>query len=656
MKISHKILASFAILTLTILIVGIGGIVGIGDINKQLRVVTDDSVPKLMDSYHEIVRINQANQSLLKLLNSPLDKFDEYAESFNGHYTAFEEQVATLKSGQLASSELAKTLEQVQAEGSAYRAKATDIQALYRTVNKTQAEVITETQMFQSQIDSLSNWVQRYLSNDPPELPMIEIRKIMRTANKLRLSIRGYQRTRDIELLVSSAEKNRDLLTEQFNNFKQIESDGARIEGIIIGIQASIHHEIGLMGAYIKLDQAQKQLQATLDQAETHLTATATMLDSVLQMTLADTQTARASAKSTIDTSRMLIIGLCIAAIVLAVIVGIAVLNTIRRPFSAIQKRLEEVRDGNLTTRFDDHRNDEFGQLAQSLNLVVSSLQEILNRIVNNTQQLASVAESNASTSQETTSAMAEQSRQLELTAAAATEMESTVSEVSQHSDSTLQAVQNCESLSFDVVGKMGQTRESIKSQSSAIESAVHASSELENDSKKIDTILETINTIAEQTNLLALNAAIEAARAGDHGRGFAVVADEVRQLASRTQNSTEEIQNMVNNMQSRIRSVADNMRNSHDQAAACVEYAQSSSHALETMQEAISSIRDMNTHIAEAAAQQNSSVREVNRTLVGINEVSTETSMGAERAAQSSSTLLSIVQEQRQLISRFRI
>ncbi|RVU31469.1 methyl-accepting chemotaxis protein [Neptunomonas marina] len=656
MKISQKILASFAILTLTILIVGIGGIVGIGDINKQLRVVTDDSVPKLMDSYQQIVRINQANQALLKLLNNPLDKFDEYAESFNGHYTAFEEQVATLKSGQPADSKLATTLEQVQAEGSAYQAKATDIQALYKTVNKTRAEVITETQMFQSQIDSLSNWGQRYLSNDPPELPMIEIRKIMRTANKLRLSIRGYQRTRDIERLVSSAEKNRDLLTEQFNNFKQIESDGARIEGIIVGIQASIHREIGLMGAYIKLDQAQKQLQATLNQAETHLTSTATMLDSVLQMTLADTQAARASAKSTIDTSRMLIIGLCIAAIVLAVIVGIAVLNTIRRPLSAIQKSLEEVRDGNLTTRFDDHRNDEFGQLAQSLNLVVNSLQEILNRIVNNTQQLASVAESNASTSQETTSAMAEQSRQLELTAAAATEMESTVSDVSQHSDSTLQAVQNCESLSFDVVGKMGQTRESITSQSSAIEGAVHASTELENDSKKIDTILETINTIAEQTNLLALNAAIEAARAGDHGRGFAVVADEVRQLASRTQNSTEEIQNMVSSMQSRIRSVADNMRNSHDQATACVEYAQSSSDALETMQEAISSIRDMNTHIAEAAAQQNSAVREVNQTLVGISEVATETSMGAERAAQSSSTLLSIVQEQRQLISRFRI
>lgn len=155
MKISQKILASFAILTLTILIVGIGGIVGIGDINKQLRVVTDDSVPKLMDSYQQIVRINQANQALLKLLNNPLDKFDEYAESFNGHYTAFEEQVAALKSGQLANSELATTLEQVQAEGSAYQAKATDIQALYQTVNKTQAEVITETQMFQSQIDSL---------------------------------------------------------------------------------------------------------------------------------------------------------------------------------------------------------------------------------------------------------------------------------------------------------------------------------------------------------------------------------------------------------------------------------------------------------------------------------------------------------------------
>ena len=167
---------------------------------------------------------------------------------------------------------------------------------------------------------------------------------------------------------------------------------------------------------------------------------------------------------------------------------------------------------------------------------------------------------------------------------------------------------------------------------------------------------LSRINTIAEQTNLLALNAAIEAARAGDHGCGFAVVADEVRQLASRTQNSTEEIQTMVRNMQMRIRSVATGMRSSHDQAEECVLHAQSSSEALHAMKSAIETIRDMNTQIAAAASQQSSAVQEVSRTLVSINNAATDTANGASKAAQSSTTLLKIAQIQRELIRRFTI
>ncbi|SIS43655.1 methyl-accepting chemotaxis protein [Neptunomonas antarctica] len=656
MNISNKIIMGFSVLAITILIVGAGGIFGIGGINKQLHIISDESVPQLTGSYQQTLALNQANQSLLKFLNSRPENFQTHLNAFDLHFADFTQALDQLKSQQIEGSPLFVALSESGAAANYYLKAAKEVQTIHGERTLLTRKVITETQMFQAQIDSMSNWGQRYLTTGPNEEALDSIRTLLRTVNKVKTTVRIYQKTLDIEKLKKSLIGLRAKVIENFNSFKKADKEAARIEGIVEGLKSSLEENIGLLGAYIKQDNIRKLINSKLKDADTQLAHAETALEKVLETALNNTDQARTQANLTIKTSQIIIYSLSAAGLIMALFVGWVILNTIRQPLNSMREQLAAVGQGDLTIRFNDQRPDEFGELAVSLNTVVTGLQEILQQMITNSKQLSQMAEDNAKTSQETTSAMTDQSEQLELTSAAATEMENTVAEVSHHANSTLSAVQHCEELSLDVDQKMELTRTSITSQAVTIEQAVHASTELEQDSKKIDTILITINTIAEQTNLLALNAAIEAARAGDQGRGFAVVADEVRQLASRTQNSTEEIQAMVGSMQMRIRSVATGMRNSHNQAGECVDYAQSSSEALNAMQESIQTIRNMNTQIAEAASQQNTAVQEVSRTLVSIHHSATETALGANMAAESSATLLKIVEINRGLIRRFTI
>ncbi len=656
MKISKKLILGFGILALTIFMVGIGGIIGTNEINKQLHLVSDKSVPQLQGSYDQIVALNQANQSLLKFLSSPASKFQIHLDAFEASYAHFTESLNKLKSEQQDGSELFNALITSEEAAKQYVDSAARLKILHAEKLLAAEEANSSAQLFQAQIDSMSNWGQRYLTKDNSAEAISAMRNLMKTVNRIKLSIRIYEKTKLIDKLKEEFSAQEKQLLTDYANFKKEDQNAQRILGIIDGLRASMNADTGLLGALIKQDANKVTLQKTLDEAENYIAKTEEALQTVLNIAFDQTNKARTNATTAIKASQTLIYALSTIGLIIAATIGYLLTQTIRKPLTQILQKLTLVGQGNMTVSFEDTRKDEFGELAKSLNTVVSGLQLIIEQVVTNTKQLSQVAADNAKISNKTTAAMAEQSRQLEQTSAAATEMEHTVSDVSTHSDSTLTAVQNCEALSRDADQKVSMTRSSIMSQASVLQSAVGASTELEQDSKKIDSILVTINTIAEQTNLLALNAAIEAARAGDHGRGFAVVADEVRQLASRTQNSTEEIQSMVGSMQMRIRSVASSMRDSHDQATECVEHASSSSEALQAIQAAIETIRDMNTHIAEAASQQSTAVQEVSRTLVNINNAATETTEGADAAAHSSSTLLKIAQKQQELVRKFTI
>ncbi|WP_413776214.1 methyl-accepting chemotaxis protein [Pseudomonas sp. B21-056] len=197
---------------------------------------------------------------------------------------------------------------------------------------------------------------------------------------------------------------------------------------------------------------------------------------------------------------------------------------------------------------------------------------------------------------------------------------------------------------------------EAVQALAEDIGRAVALVEDLAGRSHDIQAILIVIRELAEQTNLLALNAAIEAARAGEQGRGFAVVADEVRHLAQRSHQSTEEIQRLIERLQSGTQDVVHAMRQSHDRTHASVEQAQCAAQALDSIAQSVALIADMNTQIASAAEEQSTVAEALSANVANIGHVSGSVSEGAQRAAAASQSLMQLALHQRALVGQFKI
>ncbi|WP_411353758.1 methyl-accepting chemotaxis protein [Pseudomonas extremaustralis] len=284
------------------------------------------------------------------------------------------------------------------------------------------------------------------------------------------------------------------------------------------------------------------------------------------------------------------------------------------------------------------------------------SLKDTIHQIADASNQLAAAAEELNTVTDDSSRGLLRQNDEIQQAATAVTEMTSAVEEVARNAISTSEASKTA---SLQASTGLGQARNAVTAVNSAtteIQSSTTVVVDLAVQVRDIGKVLDVIRGIAEQTNLLALNAAIEAARAGEQGRGFAVVADEVRALAARTQSSTGEIESMIGSVQSRADLAVVAMRKSESLVNNTQSLAQATGDALELIAEGIAQINDRNLVIASACEEQAHVAREVDRNLVNIQDLSTQTAAGAHQASTSTQDLARLATSFNDLVGRFRL
>lgn len=330
--------------------------------------------------------------------------------------------------------------------------------------------------------------------------------------------------------------------------------------------------------------------------------------------------------------------------------------RSLMNSINTIKSAMHDMAKGDLTVYVKLETKDEMQIIATDMNLMVEQINALVGQVISSSNQVVLSSEESVSASEDTRDGVNKQNMELELVATAMNEMSATVHEVANNAASTAEATRNADKEANNGLAVVNQTIQSINELSNEMQQASLVIKQLEEDSESIGSVLDVIRGIAEQTNLLALNAAIEAARAGEQGRGFAVVADEVRTLASRTQESTQEIQTMIEKLQQGSRNAVKVMDEGAQQTEKTVESAAQAGNTLEAITAAVEHITMMNEQIASAAEEQSSVAEEINRNVVNVRDVAEQTAENANQTATSSETLKSVALQLQGLVAEFKV
>jgi len=353
------------------------------------------------------------------------------------------------------------------------------------------------------------------------------------------------------------------------------------------------------------------------------------------------------------------ITGVVIVAVIAAVatvLLALMLTRSIVTPLNRAVAAAQTIAGGNLTKAIEVDGKDEPARLLEALSVMQTNLRKTIEQIAGSATQLGAAAEELSAVTEEASRGLQQQNDEIEQAATAVNEMTAAVEEVARNAVSTSEASNQSTHAAREGRDQVVKTVDAIQTMTQDVQNTAQMIEGLAAQGRDIGKVLDVIRAIAEQTNLLALNAAIEAARAGEAGRGFAVVADEVRALAHRTAQSTQEIEKMVAGIQNGTGEAVDSMQQSNQRTQTTLEMARAAGVALEQITQSIHQINERNLVIASASEEQAQVSREVDRNLVNIRDLATQSAAGANQTSAATHELSRLAVDLNAMVARFVI
>ena len=462
-----------------------------------------------------------------------------------------------------------------------------------------------------------------------------ELRRATAAVNDVKSSLASARRTLDGLILSPEGRALLARFEKSFGSYEQI--------------QAQI---VDLAGQ----GRSQEAIALTNGAMNQHASDTASALRELLQYNQKNTDAAALRSEDAASSAFSgVILAMLIAALV-TVILAMLLTRSIVQPLAEAVAGAEAIADGDLTYRIEVVGRDEPARLLTALRTMQEKLRSTIQGISDSSNQLASAAEELNAVTEDASRGVHQQNHEVEQAAAAVNQMTVAVDEVARNAVATSEASRESAATAQHGRQQVIKTVDSIGLLANDVTHTATQVEQLAGQVRDISKVLDVIRSIAEQTNLLALNAAIEAARAGDAGRGFAVVADEVRALAHRTQQSTQEIEQMIGEVHQGTDSAVQAMRTSNERVRTTLEVAKAAGEALDGIASAISQISERNLVIASASEEQAQVAREVDRNLVNIRDLSLQSAAGANQTSAASQELARLAIDLNGLVARFRI
>ena len=670
--VATRVIGGFVAISALLIVISVVSLYNLNSIGSATEEVNDVALPTVAGSNAlKASFLNMGRLTFESYIEENLNGLKDKRASFNSAKDTFESEYKKLAQAVNNEPELKSTLNTVR---ESYEAYITNVEAMYKN-HQMYLDIRNTIQDRLGDAEDNADDASTYL------LDFSDLDAVQRDSNLRRAAeIGGQLETSLLSLLTVSYEYIKtetlvrsqtlgnevDLVVEkvvtQLSDMMQT-AGGRDDSGTLDDINDLVNNAInaikandGVVQLHVDRLERRNDAEKALNASDSNIAQAVVALENLLNLADKKASHVESQVNGAIATGNTFVIVVVIISIAVAAFIGYVTVRAITRPLYRVNELLTVASSGDLTHRLDDSAQDEFGLLARNCNTLIGNLKELITAINVRAEQLAAASEQTSAVTAQTTHSIQDQKSQIGQVATATTEMHSTSQLVVQNAEDTLSQIRHADAEAENVRQISLENKNTIEILSRDVQEAADVINKLHQDSASIGGILDVIRGVADQTNLLALNAAIEAARAGEQGRGFAVVADEVRTLASRTQESTQEINAMIEVLQAGAEKAVSVMNQGKEQTAACVAQTEKATQALDIISDAVHKAHDVSSQIEQSAREQNTVSQEISEKLETIVGIAEETTAGAQQTSESSHEVARLAEELQQSIRQFKV